>query len=194
MRLDVRCSDGRVDLERGSAMARRSAVPARGGGRLPDPARQLVLVDRIRLAHVQPAHVPGLADRWHGLERGWLPAAAPGWRCRPARRRPRRTWAATRACEPFGAGFGCARGTGRLPFCRGGFLARRRYGLGRRRGMHDGTGGIRRHFRIERMSAVAVPAATRSPRAYISAARKPTSRPRFTRPLAHDGGAHRWRF
>src|SRR5438093_3684678 len=62
-------------LERGSAVARGSAVPAGDGGRLLDPGRQLLLVDLVRLAHIQGAHVLELADGRNWLERGSLEEA-----------------------------------------------------------------------------------------------------------------------
>src|SRR2546422_6044515 len=62
-------------LERGSAVARGSAVPAVDGGRLLDPGRQLLLVDLVRLAHIQGAHVLELADGRNWLERGSLEEA-----------------------------------------------------------------------------------------------------------------------
>jgi hypothetical protein len=50
-------------LERGSAVARGSAVPAWDGGRLLDPGREPLLVELVRLALIQGAHVLVLADR-----------------------------------------------------------------------------------------------------------------------------------
>src|SRR5438876_4944394 len=56
-------------LERGSA------VPTGDGGRLLDPGRQLRLVELVRLADIQGAHVLELADGRNGLERGCLEEA-----------------------------------------------------------------------------------------------------------------------
>src|SRR5262249_62190143 len=49
-------------LERRSAGARGSAIPAGQGGRLLDPIRQLLLVELVRLAHIQGAHVLEFPD------------------------------------------------------------------------------------------------------------------------------------
>src|SRR5207344_538481 len=62
-------------LEPGSARALRSAIPAGDGRRLLDPSRPLLLVELVRLAHSQRAHVLELADGRSGLERGALEEA-----------------------------------------------------------------------------------------------------------------------
>ena len=64
-----------LGLERGSAVARGSAVPAGDGGRLLDPGRQLRLVELVRLADIQGAHVLELADGRNGREP--RPASSP---------------------------------------------------------------------------------------------------------------------
>src|SRR5204862_3685599 len=59
-------------LEGGSALARGAAVPAGDRSRLLDPSRQQLLVERIRLAHIQGAHVLERTDGRRRLERGSL--------------------------------------------------------------------------------------------------------------------------